>query len=286
MNSILVTGATGTIGSAVVSQALEGDWDRIIIYSRDELKQAIMEQSLSRHPHASKLRFFLGDVRDLLRLEMAMVGVTHVIHAAALKRIEKCEADPIEAIKTNIDGTANVINAALRKNVKYVCAVSTDKAHNPCSLYGATKLTMERLVLAANNLSGGKCVFSVVRQGNIFGSRGSVVDIWKNILSLGSKTVPVTDPEATRYFVRSADAAKFILEQGFNDTPGLKCPSDMPAYCIRDLAIAMDVEAFDLKGLSAYEKLHEELSHGINSSMAPRMSVEELSCELQMLTVV
>lgn len=280
MGTILITGGTGTIGTAVVSQALEGDWDRIVIYSRDEYKQALMERSLSNHYNRHKLRYFLGDVRDLLRLELAMEGITHVVHTAALKRVEKCESDPLEAVRTNIDGTANVIHAALRKGVRYVCAVSTDKAVNPISLYGATKLTMERLVLAANNLSGGKCTFSVVRQGNIFGSRGSVVELWQKVISSGIKTVPVTDPEATRYFVRASDAAQFIMDIVSNGEAGLKYPSDMPAYCIRDLAIAMDIEAFETKGLGLYEKLHEELSDDMDSSTAPRLSVDELSKEL------
>jgi UDP-N-acetylglucosamine 4,6-dehydratase/5-epimerase len=281
MKSILVTGATGTIGSAVVNQALEDDWERIVIYSRDEYKQSLMEQGLRLHPHFHKLRFYLGDVRDLLRLEMALTGITHIIHAAALKRVEKCELDPIEAIKTNIDGTANVIHAALRKGVSHVCAISTDKVVRPVSLYGATKLTMERLVLAANNLSGGKCIFSVVRQGNIFGSRGSVVETWARLLANGCKSLPVSDPSATRYFVRSSDAATFTLDNLLTGSSGLKIPNNLKAFKVGDLAKAMNAPAIHITGLGAYEKLHEYLDEYQSSEDAPLMSVDDLRLDLK-----
>jgi|SRR5882672_3545390 len=283
MKSILISGATGTIGSAVVAQALEGNWDRIVIYSRCEYKQALMEQSLIKHHNFHKLRFYLGDVRDLLRLEMAMTGITHVVHCAALKRIEKCESDPIEAIRTNIDGTANVIYAALSSGVYHVCAVSTDKAFSPQSLYGATKLTMERLVLAANNISGGKCTFSVVRQGNIFGSRGSVVEIWTKMIQSGCKSIPVSDPDATRYFVRRGDAATFIINN--LELPGLHLPDDPPAFRLGDLADAMRPPgvSIHITGLLPYEKLKEELNETQNSGNARLLSVDELRLELKLL---
>jgi len=296
---LFITGGTGTIGSSIVPVALKDKMiDRVVIFSRDEYKQAVMERKLKDVEGADKLRYYLGDVRDLLRLEMAMEGITHVIHTAALKRVEKCESDPIEAMRTNVDGTANVIQAAMRKGVSHVCAISTDKAVNPVSLYGATKLMMEKLIFAANNLSGGKCSFSVVRQGNIFGSRGSVVEVWQKILDTGCKKLPVTDPDATRYFVTAENAALFIMGWMHNHTFGrLHYPSFLPAYRVSDLAEAIGADSFDIKGLGYYEKLHEEMFTDeeykcINnkdnvcskdSSMAPRLSIDELRKELSAL---
>jgi len=297
---LLVTGGTGTIGTAVVKMALKGikaldpeehrEWEKIIIFSRDEYKQALMEQSLKDVEGVEKLRFYLGDVRDLKRLEMAMEDVTHVVHTAALKRIEKCESDPIEAIRTNIEGTANVIHAALRVAPPYkghghrhVCAVSTDKAVNPTSLYGATKLTMERLVLAANNLSGGKCTFSVVRQGNIFGSRGSVVEIWQKLIDSGCTTLPITDAFATRYFVTAENAARFIMSDLLNPEPGIKMPLDLKAYVLGDLFQAIGGCEAETKDFNPYEKRHEQMTDTIDSSMADRLSISDLIKELEAL---
>lgn len=293
MTGILITGSTGTFGQAFVPEIMKiVGVSRVVILSRDELKQAEMERSLRDRSDFHKLRFYLGDVRDRLRLEMAMHNITHVVHAAALKRIEKCEQDPIEAVNTNVQGTANVIHAALRTPTgQHMVGLSTDKACNPINLYGATKLTMERLILAANNLAGGRMRFSVVRYGNIFGSRGSVVRIW---MAEPTKKVIVTDPNATRFFMRIEEAVKlvrFVLldateisipRLGIKST-GMHLPPDMPGYRLGDLMIAMGVTPSQVTGLGPWEKQHEEIIPSVNSADARRMSVEELREEIRRL---
>lgn len=277
---ILVTGGTGTFGRAFVPVLMDkSDIGRIVVLSRDELKQAEMERDLRGLDGFHKLRFYLGDVRDVTRLEMAMHSITHVVHAAALKRVEKCENDPIEAVRTNIEGTANVIHAALRRGVFNVVGLSTDKACNPINLYGATKLAMERLLIAANNLAGGMTRFSVVRYGNIFGSRGSVVRTWQEIRA--GEFAVVSDPDATRFMMRPEEAVNLVMRQLFTVDPVVfRFPGTMPAYRLGDLAEAMGLKATRTVGLGLREKLHEELGDGQTSDKAPRLTVAQLREEL------
>ncbi len=288
MVGILITGGTGTFGHAFVPEMLKiSEVQRIVVLSRDELKQAEMERSFDGQVGADRLRFYLGDVRDERRLEMALHNITHIVHAAALKRIEKCENDPIEAVRTNVEGTANIIHAALRTPTpEHMVGLSSDKACNPVNLYGATKLTMERLILAANNLAGGKMRFSVVRYGNIFGSRGSVVRTWQ-AASVGGmmKQVLVTDLDATRFFMRIEQAVVMVKHRLFNPMVGdaMFYPPPMSAYRLGDLLTAMGLEAGIVTGLGPWEKQHEEIMPGMSSADARRMSIEELREELRQL---
>lgn len=283
--AILLTGGTGTFGRAAVPALLSRpNVTRIVILSRDELKQAEMEQECRAVPGADRLRFYLGDVRDRARLEMAMRGCRYIIHAAALKRVEKCERDPIEAFRTNVEGTANVIHAALAAGATNVIGLSTDKAVNPVNLYGATKLTMERLLIAANNISGGSTRFGVVRYGNIFGSRGSVVRTWQRLRQEGCEIAPVTDPDATRFLMRIGTAVELVLDSLFNAwLAPLKVSPFVPAFRLGDLAEAMGFSGTETIGMPEHEKVHEELMPGWRSDTARRLTVEELRKELALL---
>jgi len=270
MRSVLITGGTGTLGQAIVKNLLAADTERIVVFSRDECKQQDMRDQIS--DPKKRLRYFVGDVRDLLRLKRAFDGVDHVIHAAALKQIDAMEFNPIEAIRTNIDGSANVIEAALDCGVSRTVLVSTDKAQAPTSLYGATKLCAERLFLASNIYAGRRNTrFSMVRFGNISFSRGSVIPRWKAILATGSRVVPVTDPECTRYWITAEDCAQYAINALYADVPHM--PS-MPAYRVKDLAEAMGA-AMMITGLRPGERLHED-----GSENARLMTVEELKREL------
>jgi len=266
---ILITGGTGSFGQAFVKFALKHDVRKVIIYSRDEYKQSQLELNLNKD---DRLRFYLGDVRDLDRLEMAFYGVDYVIHAAALKRVEKCEADPLEAIKTNVFGSTNVIEAALKMGVKRVVALSTDKACSPQNVYGATKLLMEKLIIAANNISGGRCHFSVVRFGNIWASRGSVVDRWVELSQQG-KSVPITDPDATRFYM-TTDQVNDLVMDALSVNMFLFTPKELKAFRLSDLAKAMAVKT-EIIGLPLFEKLHEEFGDH-KSSMVECATQEEL----------
>ena len=188
--SVLITGGTGSFGHRYVSTLLNNyNLDRLVIYSRDELKQYDMSQKFDNR---DIMRFFIGDVRDIERLKDAMRGIDIVIHAAALKQVPAAEYNPMECIKTNIHGAENIIKAALDNNVEKVVALSTDKAANPINLYGATKLASDKLFVAANNISGGRTQFSVIRYGNVVGSRGSVVPYFQQLISENSNSIPVT----------------------------------------------------------------------------------------------
>lgn len=270
MHSVLITGGTGTLGQAIVKKLLAGTVERIAILSRDECKQLQMRDEI---PDPDKrLRYFIRDVRDLPGLRRAFAGVDAVIHAAALKQIDAMEANPMEAIRTNVDGSANVIDASLDCGVKRTLLVSTDKAHAPSSLYGATKLCAERLFLASNIYAGGRDLrFSMVRFGNISFSRGSVIPRWKAILSTGVRVVPVTDPECTRYWITAEDCADYAINALWNQVPEMP---EMPAYRIADLAEAMGASML-VQGLRAGERLHED-----GSENARLMTVEELKHEL------
>src|ERR1017187_8547720 len=208
--SILITGGTGSFGKQYVKTILQRYRARkLIIYSRDELKQFEMQQDFPQ----SCMPFFLGDVRDRDRLIQAMNGVDYVIHAAALKQVPAAEYNPMECIKTNIHGAENVIHAALANDVEKVIALSTDKAANPINLYGATKLVSDKLFVAANNVAGGhRTRFSVVRYGNVVGSRGSVVPFFAKLISEGAKELPITDPRMTRFWITLPQGVEFVVQ--------------------------------------------------------------------------
>ena len=264
MNSLLVTGATGSIGGAIVKDALARGFERVCIFSRDEYKQAIMRERLTD----SRLRWFIGDVRDRERLRRALEGVDCVIHAAALKRVEAGEFNPGEFVKTNVLGTLNLIEAAHDANVKRVVGLSTDKALNPQNAYGASKLLMEKVLLAANNAQGEHGPrFAVTRFGNVAGSRGSVIEAWRSGGVL-------TDPECTRYWLTEAQAMS-IVWRALDSMPAEPIVPELRAYRLGDLAQAMGVTLAP-SGLRPGESLHEALRDGESSETAPRMSVEEL----------
>ena len=257
-SSILITGGTGSIGHVLVSQLLaNSNARRIIVFSRDELKQYEMR---NRFGNSDRLRWFLGDIRDLDRLRLALVNVDYVIHAAALKQVDTGEFNPGEFIKTNIYGSQNVIQAAIDKGVKKVIALSTDKASSPINLYGATKLTADKLFIAANNYGIAQGTsFSVVRYGNVLGSRGSVMPFFKTQVD-STKRIPITDFRMTRFWITLNQAAKFVLDS-FELTQGgeLFVPR-IPSMKIVDFANALfpGVELYEI-GLRPGEKLHEEM---------------------------
>jgi UDP-N-acetylglucosamine 4,6-dehydratase len=257
-SSILITGGTGSIGQALVSLLLErSKARRIIIFSRDELKQYEMR---NRFKDSERLRWFLGDVRDLDRLRLAFVNVDYVIHAAALKQVDTGEFNPGEFIKTNIFGSQNVIQSAIDVGVKKVVALSTDKASSPINLYGATKLTADKLFIAANNygISQGTS-FSVVRYGNVLGSRGSVMPYFR---SLGDSTgrIPITDFAMTRFWITLNHAARFVLDSLELSQGGELFVPRIPSMKIVDFAKAIcpGAELYEI-GLRPGEKLHEEM---------------------------
>ena len=207
---ILVTGGTGSFGKKFIQMLLDRFSPRkIIVYSRDELKQFEMQQ----HFNQTCMRYFIGDVRDSERMRKAMEGVDYVVHAAALKQVPAAEYNPMECIKTNIHGAQNVIDAAIANNVKKIIALSTDKAANPINLYGATKLASDKLFVAANNMVGDRETrFAVVRYGNVVGSRGSVVPFFKKLIAQGAKSLPITDPEMTRFLITLEQGVDFVLK--------------------------------------------------------------------------
>lgn len=246
--------------------------ERICLYSRGEYAQFLMRQEFGED---SRLRWFVGDVRDLDRLRRAMQGADTVISAAALKRIETAFYNPDEVVKTNVIGTMNTIDAAAAAGVRSVVLVSTDKAAVPCSVYGFSKAMAESLVLAANNARGaGGPVYSVCRFGNVWCSTGSIVPKWRALIAGGATSVPVTDPECTRFFMRRDEAASLVLDTAFGAGGRLAIP-DLPAYRIGDLAEAMDVR-MDVTTLPDFEKRHETMDGVKTSKDARRMTVDEL----------
>lgn len=275
--NFLISGGSGSFGQAYVKHLLENSpAERIVIYSRDEWKQAQMRQVFNDDP---RLRFMIGDVRDRDRLTRAMLGIDIVIHAAALKRIEVGFYSPEEMIRTNVDGAINVINAAFIAKVHSVVALSTDKAYKAVSPYGFSKAVSEQLFLNANNTFGEHGPrFSCVRYGNIFRSRGSLVPKWEEIIAKGAKRVPVTDPDCSRFFMRMEEAVELVSNAaGKRD---LIIAKSLPAFRVGDLAEAMSVE-MDIRGLPEWEKMHECLAEGICSNTARRMTVDELREELK-----
>lgn len=276
LDNVLITGGTGAFGNAFVEYLLQrGDGPkRIVIYSRNEFNQHLMAQRLTQH--SADLRFMIGDVRDRDRLRRAMRGVSTVIHAAALKRIEVGHYNPIEMVRTNIDGAINVVEAAMDARVKKVIFLSSDKAHKPVSPYGLTKATAEFLFLEANNMRGWDGpLFSVCRYGNVWNSTGSVVPVWRSLIAAGKTRVPVTDPDCTRFFMRLREAVDLVVQTHDTMKGGeVKVPS-LPAYRLGDLAAAMGVE-MDIIGLPYWEKRHESMAEGNSSDKARRMLVGEL----------
>jgi len=254
--SILITGGTGSFGQKYAHTLLKRfNPERIIIYSRDELKQYEMQQTLNQQ----QMRYMIGDVRDGERLSMAMRGVDYVIHAAALKHVPAAEYNPMECIKTNIHGAESVINAALANNVAAVMALSTDKAANPINLYGATKLASDKLFIAANNLVGkGRTRFAVARYGNVVGSRGSVVPFFAKWVAERADPLPITDERMTRFWISLQQGVDFVLT-GFRRMRGgeIFVPK-LPSIRVTDLAEAMAPgRGREVVGIRPGEKLHE-----------------------------
>jgi len=261
---VLVTGGTGSFGKEFCKNILNNyDVKKLIVYSRDELKQFEMQSNpifLQAHK-ANKLDFFIGDVRDEKRLMMAFKGVDIVIHAAAMKQVVACEQNPFEAIKTNILGAQYVVNAAIECGVKDIVALSTDKAASPVNLYGATKLASDKIFVAANNLSGSSDVkFSVVRYGNVMGSRGSIVPFFKQLVAEGSKNLPITDTAMTRFNISLDDGVKLVIFALKHMWGGEIFVPKIPSYRITDIAkaIAPDLDT-EIIGIRPGEKIHEDL---------------------------
>jgi UDP-N-acetylglucosamine 4,6-dehydratase (inverting) len=256
--TILITGGTGSFGHKFVEMVFrQYKPKKVIIYSRDEFKQDLMRKEFKAHE--KDLRFFIGDVRDKERLYRAFDGVDYVIHAAAMKQVPACEYNPFEAIKTNIHGAQNVIDAALDKGVKKVVALSTDKAVNPINLYGGTKLVSDKLFISANAYSGGKGTrFAVVRYGNVAGSRGSVIPFFKQLVEDGEKELPITDFRMTRFWITLEQGVELVFKALEEAKGGETYISKIPSFKITDLAKAMssNVELKEV-GIREGEKLHE-----------------------------
>lgn len=254
--TVLITGGTGSFGKKFIEILLKKYTPKkVIVYSRDELKQFEMQQKFNQ----PSMRYFIGDVRDESRLLHAMEGVDYVVHAAALKQVPAAEYNPMECIKTNVGGAQNVINAALYAKVKKVIALSTDKAANPVNLYGATKLCSDKLFTAANNFVGAKETrFSVVRYGNVVGSRGSVVPFFRRLAAEGAKELPITDPRMTRFWLRLEDGVDFVLKSFARMQGGEIFIPKIPSMRITDLAEAV-APGMPTKviGIRPGEKLHE-----------------------------
>ncbi len=256
--SILITGGTGSFGRRFVGTILSHyEPKRLVIFSRDELKQFEMSQEFS----SPALRFFIGDVRDLPRLKQAMRGIDYVIHAAALKQVPAAEYNPMECIKTNVHGAENVIAAALENDVEKVIALSTDKAANPINLYGATKLASDKLFVAANNIAGGhRSIFSVVRYGNVVGSRGSVVPLFAKLIAQKADALPVTDERMTRFWITLQEGVDFVASDFQRMQGGEIFVPKIPSVRIVDLARAMAPDTpIKVTGIRPGEKLHETM---------------------------
>jgi UDP-N-acetylglucosamine 4,6-dehydratase len=254
--SILITGGTGSFGREFVRHVLQHFRPRrLVVYSRDELKQYEMHQEL----HAPCMRYFIGDVRDRDRLRQAMRGVDIVVHAAALKQVPAAEYNPMECVKTNVHGAENVIAAAIDNEVERVVALSTDKAANPINLYGATKLVSDKLFVAANNLAGGhRTRFAAARYGNVVGSRGSVVPLFRELLAKGKRELPITDPRMTRFWITLAQGVGFVLKSLERMQGGEIFVPKIPSSRIADLAEAMAPGVpTSVIGIRPGEKLHE-----------------------------
>lgn len=259
--SILITGGTGSFGQSFIKTVISRyKPKKIIVFSRDELKQLLMKREFPEKKYKF-IRYFIGDVRDFTRLKLAMCDVDIVIHAAALKQVTTAEYNPNESIKTNIKGAQNVIGASLENGVKKIIALSTDKAANPINLYGATKLVSDKLFVAANNIAGKNPTrFAVVRYGNVLNSRGSVVPLFKHIIESGSKEIPITHEKMTRFWISLRDSNNFVIKCIERMSGGEIFVPKIPSVKIVDLAKAL---APNLKqkiiGIRSGEKIHEIL---------------------------
>lgn len=256
--TILITGGTGSFGRCFTKYVMEHCHPKkVIIYSRDEFKQWTMQNEFREYE--DRLRFFIGDVRDIERLRRAFDGVDYVIHAAALKQVPACEYNPNEAIKTNIHGAMNVIEAALDTRVRKVVALSTDKAVNPVNLYGGTKLVSDKLFVAANAYVGNKDVnFSIVRYGNVAGSRGSIIPLFNSIIKNGGTALPITDLRMTRFWISLEQGVELVIKALEEAKGGETFISKIPSFKITDLAEAM-LPGCEIQevGIRPGEKLHE-----------------------------
>ena len=259
-NSYLITGGTGSFGKAFIKKLIQQNkkLSRLIIFSRDELKQFEMSKQYPPEKYPF-IRFFLGDIRDKDRLMSATENVETIVHAAALKQVPATEYNPFEAIKTNIIGANNLIEAALKNNIKNVLALSTDKACSPINLYGATKLCSDKLFISANNIKGNRNIkFSVVRYGNVLGSRGSVVPFFLKNKSKGS--LPITDINMTRFNITLEYAVEIVLWSLKNLSGGELLVPKLPSYRLIDLAKAVGPKCkTPIIGIRPGEKIHEEM---------------------------
>jgi UDP-N-acetylglucosamine 4,6-dehydratase len=267
--SIFITGGTGSFGNKFVEMTLrEGNPREIIVFSRDELKQSEMAKRFP--PGRFPIRYFLGDIRDRDRLMRAFVNVDYVVHAAALKQVPALEANPIEAVHTNIIGAENIIDAALERGVKRIVALSTDKAVNPLNLYGATKLVMEKLFIAANSYVRYRDVaFSCVRYGNVVGSRGSVVPFFRELIERGETEMPITDPRMTRFWISLEHGVRLVFHALLNSRGGETFIPKIPSMKISDMVAAFPGNLTTrIVGIRPGEKLHESLMNGDESRHA------------------
>lgn len=256
--SILITGATGFFGSHCLEKILkESKPKKVVIYSRDEMKQFELSQRFNEKDYP--VRFFLGDVRDKNRIVRACSDIDIIIHAAAMKQVPAAEYNPTECIATNINGAQNVIDASIINQVEKVIALSTDKAASPINLYGATKLCSDKLFVAANNLVGKKKTrFSIVRYGNVIGSRGSIIPYFKDLISQGVKKLPLTDPRMTRFIITINEGINFVFKSLENMSGGEIFIPKLPSIRIKDLIIAMaNSNSYEIIGIRPGEKLHE-----------------------------
>lgn len=270
--SILITGGSGSFGRAFIPAALAKGAKRVCIFSRSESVQAEMREVFDD----DRLRWFIGDVRDRDRLRRAMEGVDLVVHAAALKRIEVGHYNPTEMVKTNVIGAMNVIEAAHDAGVSRVVALSTDKAYQPVSPYGCSKAISESLFISANNARGSSGpMFAVTRYGNVAGSRGSVIPKWRSLIAAGKRTVTVTDPDVTRFWMTIDDAVNLVTRTAETMTGGELVIPELPAFRLGDLVEAMDLQA-EVTGLPAWEKKHESMRDGLSSDTVRRMTVSEI----------
>jgi UDP-N-acetylglucosamine 4,6-dehydratase len=281
--SVLVTGGTGSFGRAFCDRLLSRmPPRRLIVFSRDEQKQDAMAKDFER-AHSkliNRMRFFIGDVRDVSRLEMAMREVDYVVHAAALKIVPMAEYNPFECVLTNIHGAENVVTAALRTSVKKVVALSTDKAASPINLYGATKLASDKIMVAANNLSGRQGArFAVVRYGNVIGSRGSVVPFFQDLVSRGAKAIPITDPRMTRFWITLEQGVAFVLSSLALMRGGEIFVPKIPSMRIVDLAQALAPGLpHQIVGIRPGEKLHEVMITEDDARMTVQLDGRYVIC--------
>lgn len=259
--SVLVTGGTGSFGRCFIETLLAHHRPkRVVVYSRDELKQHEFQSDLTEAQRTT-VRFFIGDVRDPERLEMATRDVDHIVHAAALKQVPAAEYNPMECIRTNVYGAENVVRAALRNRVRKVIALSTDKAASPINLYGASKLAADKIFVAANNLSGTIGTrFAVVRYGNVLGSRGSVVPLYRSLVAKGAKSLPITDPRMTRFWITLKQGVAFVVSSAEMMQGGEIFVPKIPSMKLVDLARCMAPGlAHKVVGIRPGEKLHETM---------------------------